>query len=284
MEGPTPVSALIHAATMVTAGVYMVARSAPIYAHAPHAMLTVAVVGALTAFFAATIGLVQNDIKRVLAYSTVSQLGYMFLACGVGAFAAGIFHVFTHAFFKALLFLGAGSVIHALARRAGHAQDGRACAPKLPWTHRTMLVGAASRSPASRSSPASSRKDEILWSAYRVGGYGRTVWAIGIATAALTAFYMFRLYSLTFRGSFRGPQEAEHHVHEVAGHDAPAARGAGARLDPGRGSWACRAVLGGSNRIEHFLEPVVRAGAPRARAGVPDVRPRGRRRARARRC
>ena len=138
MEGPTPVSALIHAATMVTAGVYMVARSAAIYAHAPKALLVVAVVGALTAIFAASIGLVQNDIKRVLAYSTVSQLGYMFLACGVGAFAAGVFHLMTHAFFKALLFLGSGSVIHGMSgeqdmRKMGGLKD------KMPWTHRTML-------------------------------------------------------------------------------------------------------------------------------------------------
>ena len=140
MEGPTPVSALIHAATMVTAGVYMVARSAPIYAHAPNAMATVAIVGAATAIFAATIGLVQNDIKRVLAYSTVSQLGYMFLACGVGAFGAGIFHVFTHAFFKALLFLGSGSVIHAMSGEQDMRNMGGLKA-KLPWTHLTMLVG-----------------------------------------------------------------------------------------------------------------------------------------------
>ncbi len=252
MEGPTPVSALIHAATMVTAGVYMVARSAPIYAHAPNAMLTVAVVGALTAFFAATIGLVQNDIKRVLAYSTVSQLGYMFLACGVGAFAAGIFHVFTHAFFKALLFLGAGSVIHAL----GGTQDLRAMGglrPKLPWTHRTMFVACLAIAGVPFLAGFFS-KDEILWSAYRVGGYGRAVWALGIATAALTAFYMFRLYTLTFSGRFRGDAEAEHHVHE-----SPATMlvplvvlGLGSILV---GYLGVPAVLGGSNRIEHFLEP-----------------------------
>ena len=171
MEGPTPVSALIHAATMVTAGVYMVARSAPIYAHAPNAMLVVAVVGAATALFAATIGLVQTDIKRVLAYSTVSQLGYMFLACGVGAFAAGIFHSCTHAFFKALLFLGAGSVIHALAGEQDMRKMG-GLRSELPWTHLTMLVGCLAIAGIPLLAGFFS-KDEILWSAYRVGGYGR---------------------------------------------------------------------------------------------------------------
>jgi NADH-quinone oxidoreductase subunit L len=212
MEGPTPVSALIHAATMVTAGVYMVARSAPIYAHAPNAMATVAVVGALTAIFAATIGLVQNDIKRVLAYSTVSQLGYMFLACGVGAFGAGIFHVFTHAFFKALLFLGSGSVIHAMSGEQDMRSMGGLKA-KLPWTHLTMLVGCIAIAGIPPLAGFFS-KDEILWSAYRVGGYGHSVWGIGALAAALTAFYMFRLYWMTFGGSFRGTAEQAHHLHE----------------------------------------------------------------------
>ena len=179
MEGPTPVSALIHAATMVTAGVYMVARSAAIYAHAPNAMLVVAVVGAATAIFAASIGLVQNDIKRVLAYSTVSQLGYMFLACGVGAFAAGVFHLMTHAFFKALLFLGSGSVIHGMSRRAGHAEDGRAQGRRCPSTHRTMLVGCIAIAGIPPLAGFFS-KDEILWSAFKIGGYGRSVWAHGL--------------------------------------------------------------------------------------------------------
>jgi NADH-quinone oxidoreductase subunit L len=254
MEGPTPVSALIHAATMVTAGVYMVARSAPIYAHAPNAMLTVAVVGAATALFAATIALVQNDIKRVLAYSTVSQLGYMFLACGVGAFGAGIFHVFTHAFFKALLFLGAGSVIHALSgeqdmRRMGGLRT------RLPWTHLTMLVACLAIAGIPIFAGFFS-KDEILWSAYRVGGYGRVVWAVGIATAALTAFYMFRLYAMTFAGRFRGSDEQAHHVHE-----APSTMrvpllvlAAGSLV---AGLVGVPEVLGGSNRIEAFLEPAL---------------------------
>jgi len=264
MEGPTPVSALIHAATMVTAGVYMVARSGPIYAHAPRAMMTVALVGALTAFFAATIALVQNDIKRVLAYSTVSQLGYMFLACGVGAFAAGVFHVFTHAFFKALLFLGAGSLIHALSGEQDLRRMGGLRA-KLPWTHRTMLVGCVAIAGIPPLAGFFS-KDEILWSAYRVGGYGRTVWAIGIATAALTAFYMFRLYSLAFRGNFRGPEEALYQVHEgPATMRVPLVVLAAGSIVAGL--FGVPGVLFGSNRIEHFLEPVFEP-ARRALASV----------------
>jgi NADH-quinone oxidoreductase subunit L len=212
MEGPTPVSALIHAATMVTAGVYMVARSSVIYAHAPKAMLVVAAIGAATAVFAATIGLVQYDIKRVLAYSTVSQLGYMFLACGVGAFAAGVFHLMTHAFFKALLFLGSGSVIHAMSGEQDMRNMG-ALKQKLPWTHRTMLVGCIAIAGVPPLAGFFS-KDEILWSAFRIGGYGTYVWAMGFVVAALTAFYMFRLYHLTFSGSFRGTEEQAAHVHE----------------------------------------------------------------------
>jgi NADH-quinone oxidoreductase subunit L len=212
MEGPTPVSALIHAATMVTAGVYIVARSAVIYAHAPKALIAVAVVGAVTAIVAASIGLVQNDIKRVLAYSTVSQLGYMFLACGVGAFVAGIFHLATHAFFKALLFLGSGSVIHGMSgeqdmRKMGGLKD------RMPWTHRTMLVGCIAIAGIPPLAGFFS-KDEILWSAFKIGGYGRFVWMLGFLVAGLTAFYMFRLYHLTFSGTFRGTPEQEHHVHE----------------------------------------------------------------------
>ena len=212
MEGPTPVSALIHAATMVTAGVYMVARSSAIFSRAPKAMFVVALIGAVTAIFAASIGLVQNDIKRVLAYSTVSQLGYMFLACGVGAFGAGVFHLMTHAFFKALLFLGSGSVIHAMSgeqdmRNMGGLKD------KLPWTHRTMLVGCLAISGVPFLAGFFS-KDEILWSAYRIGGYGTYVWGMGFVVAAMTAFYMFRLYHMTFGGTFRGTEEQAHHVHE----------------------------------------------------------------------
>jgi NADH-quinone oxidoreductase subunit L len=196
----------------VTAGVYMVARSSAIFAHAPKAMFVVALIGALTAFFAASIGLVQNDIKRVLAYSTVSQLGYMFLACGVGAFAAGVFHLMTHAFFKALLFLGSGSVIHAMSGEQDMRQMGGLKA-KLPWTHRTMLVGCIAIAGVPPLAGFFS-KDEILWSAYKIGGYGTYVWAMGLAVAAMTAFYMFRLYHMTFSGTFRGTEDQWHHVHE----------------------------------------------------------------------
>jgi NADH-quinone oxidoreductase subunit L len=212
MEGPTPVSALIHAATMVTAGVYMVARSSVLYAHAPKALVVVAVVGAVTALFAATIALVQYDIKRVLAYSTVSQLGYMFLACGVGAFAAAIFHLMTHAFFKALLFLGSGSVIHGLSGEQDLRKMG-GLRSKLPVTHLTMLVACLTIAGIPFLAGFFS-KDEILWSAFKIGGYGRGVWIIGFVTAALTAFYMFRLYHMAFSGTFRGGVEVEHHVHE----------------------------------------------------------------------
>jgi NADH-quinone oxidoreductase subunit L len=257
MEGPTPVSALIHAATMVTAGVYMVARSAPIYAHAPHAMATVAIVGATTAIFAATIGLVQNDIKRVLAYSTVSQLGYMFLACGVGAFGAGIFHVFTHAFFKALLFLGAGSVIHAVSGEQDMRQMG-GLKTKLPTTHLTMLVGCVAIAGIPPLAGFFS-KDEILWSAFRVGGYGRYLWAVGVAAAVLTAFYMFRLYFMTFGGSFRGSAEQAHHLHESP----PSMLVPLQVLAAGSlvaGLLGVPVVLGASlgvpNLIERFMEPV----------------------------
>jgi NADH-quinone oxidoreductase subunit L len=210
MEGPTPVSALIHAATMVTAGVYMVARTHVLFQLAPVSLETVAVIGAATALFAGTIGLAQNDIKRVLAYSTVSQLGYMFMACGVGAFGAGIFHLMTHAFFKALLFLGAGSVIHALSGE----QDMRAMgglANRVPWTHRTMLIATLAIAGIPPLAGFFS-KDMILGEALKSGHWG--VWLAGVLGAMLTAFYMFRLYFLTFRGPSRVSHEAEHHLHE----------------------------------------------------------------------
>ncbi len=213
MEGPTPVSALIHAATMVTAGVYMVARSNAVFVLAPETMKVVAIVGALTAIFAASIGLVQNDIKRVLAYSTVSQLGYMFLALGVGAFTAGCFHVFTHAFFKALLFLGSGSVIHAM----GGEQDMRGMgnlAKKIPITFKTMLIGTLAIAGVPGLAGFFS-KDEILWQAWSAhNGEFRWLWVIGYITALMTSFYMFRLVYLTFFGSSRMSHETEHHVHE----------------------------------------------------------------------
>src|SRR5579871_3520890 len=213
MEGPTPVSALIHAATMVTAGVYMVARSNALFVLAPTSMKTVAIVGAITALFAASIGLVQNDIKRVLAYSTVSQLGYMFLALGVGAFAAGVFHVFTHAFFKALLFLGSGSVIHAMSgeqdmKNMGDLKD------RIPVTFWTMMIATLAIAGVPGLAGFFS-KDEILWQSWArdTTGY-HLLWVIAFATAIMTSFYMFRLIYLTFFGESRLSHEAEHHVHE----------------------------------------------------------------------
>jgi NADH-quinone oxidoreductase subunit L len=210
MAGPTPVSALIHAATMVTAGVYMVARSNAIYQLAPGISLLVATIGALTAIFAATIGMAQTDIKKVLAYSTVSQLGYMFLAAGLGAYTAAIFHVMTHAFFKALLFLGSGSVIHAM----GGEQDMRTMGglkPRLPHTHRTFWIGTLAIAGIPPLAGFFS-KDEILHSAAASGHW--LLWAVGLITAGLTAFYMARAFYLTFHGEFRGTHEQEHHLHE----------------------------------------------------------------------
>jgi NADH-quinone oxidoreductase subunit L len=216
MEGPTPVSALIHAATMVTAGVYLVARLAPLFHVSETAMMVVAVVGATTALMAATIALVQTDIKRVLAYSTVSQLGYMFLACGVGAFGVGIFHLYTHAFFKALLFLGSGSVIHALSGEQDMRRMGGLWS-RIPWTFGTFLVGAGAIAGIPPLAGYFS-KDEILLGAL---GTGRTIlFGLALFTALLTAFYMTRLVLLTFFGPFRGGHghaaagEAEPHVHE----------------------------------------------------------------------
>ncbi len=212
MEGPTPVSALIHAATMVTAGVYMVARSTAIYSRAPEVALLVAVVGIFTALWAASIGLFQTDIKKVLAYSTVSQLGYMFTALGVGAVTAGMFHVFTHAFFKALLFLGSGSVIHAL----HHEQDMRhmgGLRKYLPVTWATMAVGTLAIAGFPPLAGFFS-KDEILFSALVSPGGHWVIWLVGLAVAGMTSFYMFRLMFLTFHGQERLSHEAAHHAHE----------------------------------------------------------------------
>ncbi len=217
MAGPTPVSALIHAATMVTAGVYMVARCNVFFRIAPRAMIVVAVVGAFTALFAATIGVAQNDIKKVLAYSTVSQLGYMFLACGVGAFAEGMFHVTTHAFFKACLFLGAGSVIHAL----GGEQDIRrmgGLAAKIPKTYWTFFVATMTISGVPLLAAFFS-KDAIKAAVFHaefeaLPWLPKALYAVALFTAGLTAFYMFRLLSLTFWGRFRGTKEQEAHIHE----------------------------------------------------------------------
>ncbi len=215
MAGPTPVSALIHAATMVTAGVYMIARSNVLYRLAPEAMMVVAIVGGLTALFAATIGLRQFDIKKVLAYSTVSQLGFMMIAVGVGAFAAGIFHLVTHAFFKACLFLGSGSVIHAMSgeqdiRNMGGLKD------KIPQTFRTFAIATYAIAGLPLAAGFFS-KDEILvsaWSTPFFPGVGKLVWLLGTLAAFCTAFYMYRLVYLTFYGKFRGTHEQEHHLHE----------------------------------------------------------------------
>jgi NADH-quinone oxidoreductase subunit L len=260
MEGPTPVSALIHAATMVTAGVYMVARSNALFVLAPTSMMVVAIVGALTAIFAASIGLVQNDIKRVLAYSTVSQLGYMFLALGVGAFAAGVFHVFTHAFFKALLFLGAGSVIHAMSGEQDIRNMGD-LSGKIPATFRTMFVATWAITGLPLMAGFFS-KDEILWKAwnYKYLSLGPYLWAIGFVTALMTAFYMFRLIYLTFWSPSRvTSHEVEHHIHE-----SPKSMTVPlvilAFFSVTAGYLGVSPSMGGSNRFEKFLEPVFANG------------------------
>jgi NADH-quinone oxidoreductase subunit L len=264
MEGPTPVSALIHAATMVTAGVYMVARSNAIYQLAPSALMVVAVVGALTAIFAASMGLVQNDIKRVLAYSTISQLGYMFLACGMGAFAAGIFHLSTHAYFKALLFLGSGAVIHALSGEQDIRKMGGLWS-RLPITGKTFALAALAIAGIPPLAGFFS-KDEILWKAFandvgHPGAFPLMLWGIGTLTAVMTAFYMFRLVFLTFFGKSRMDPEVEHHVHE-----APRSMTVPlillAALSVAGGWVGIPALLGKPvgipNALEHFLEPVFR--------------------------
>jgi NADH-quinone oxidoreductase subunit L len=303
MEGPTPVSALIHAATMVTAGVYMIGRSAVLFTHAPHTLAIVAGIGVATALMAGTIGLVQNDIKRVLAYSTVSQLGYMFLAMGVGAYAAGIFHLYTHAFFKALLFLGSGAVIHALAGEQDLRNMG-GLKKYLPITYWTFLIGALAIAGVPLLSGFFS-KDEIL---FRTFSAGHTVlWAIGMITSLLTATYMFRLVFLAFHGERRhdapaAPAHAEEEEH--TGHAAPAAaHGRGAHAQghgghaPHEAPWSMAIplillavgsvgagyvgvphALGGSNEIESFLEPSFEVNeSARSRtagvAGEPAVQP-----------
>ncbi len=212
MAGPTPVSALIHAATMVTAGIYMIARSNILYTLAPYTSHVIVIVGLATALLAATIAIKQNDIKKVLAYSTVSQLGYMFIALGVGSYTGAVFHVITHAFFKALLFLGAGSVIHAM----HHEQDIRnmgGLKKKLPITHITFLLGCIAIAGIPPFSGFFS-KDEILAAAWAVNP---VYWVLGVLGAAMTAYYMFRLYATTFLGTFRGTHDQEHHLHESPG-------------------------------------------------------------------
>src|SRR3954447_25291594 len=228
MEGPTPVSALIHAATMVTAGVYMIGRNAVLFSHAPQTLMVVAVIGGATAFMAGTIGLVQNDIKRVLAYSTVSQLGYMFLAMGVGAYAAGIFHLYTHAFFKALLFLGSGAVIHALAGEQDLRNMG-GLKQYLPVTYWTFLIGALAIAGVPLLSGFFS-KDEILFRTFTSNNpYRLLLWGIGMVTSLLTATYMFRLVFLAFHGERRSgahgpahPEEEEPAAQAGHGHAATA--------------------------------------------------------------
>ncbi len=268
MEGPTPVSALIHAATMVTAGVYMVARTGVLFAHAPAALGLVAVVGALTAIFAASIALFQNDIKKVLAYSTVSQLGYMFLGAGVGAFGAAIFHLMTHAFFKACLFLGSGSVIHAM-EHAEHASGGKRSytemqdmrnmgglvrhMPRTAWTFMIATVAIAGIPPLA----GFFSKDEILWKTFEGGHFA--LWALAAAAAAMTAFYMSRQVVMTFWGDFRGGAAMEKRLHEsTPSMTIPLIVLAAGSVVAG---WVgIPSALGGSNRIEHFLEPAIYAG------------------------
>jgi NADH-quinone oxidoreductase subunit L len=280
MEGPTPVSALIHAATMVTAGVYMIGRNAVLFSHAPDTMAVVAGIGVATALMAGTIGLVQNDIKRVLAYSTVSQLGLMFVAMGVGAFAAGIFHLYTHAFFKALLFLGSGAVIHALAGQQDIRKMG-GLRRDLPVTYWTFLIGSLAIAGVPLLSGFFS-KDEILWKAFS-GGH-TTVWAVAVVTSLLTATYMFRLVFLTFHGKRAEPHaEAGGDGHAVAVGAAGAKAGGGGHLHDAPPAMAIALVLlavgsvaagyigvpkviGGSNRIEAFLEPSF--AVPGIEAGV----------------
>jgi len=297
MEGPTPVSALIHAATMVTAGVYMVTRSNPIFYRAPDALLMVAVIGTLTALFAATIGITQNDIKRVLAYSTVSQLGYMFMGAGVAAFSAGIFHLMTHAFFKALLFLGAGSVIHALGGEQDMRNMGglRRYIPYTFWTMTAATFAIAGFFPFA----GFFSKDEILWQALSSEHGSTWFWAIGALTAFITSFYMFRLWFMTFFGEYRGAAQAGsehgghgHHVpsgdsHTVAHASSGTAHGstheAQGHHTPHESPWVMLGPLvvlailsviggwigwpqaiGGSNHFEHFLAPVVSFHAEQA--------------------
>jgi len=295
MEGPTPVSALIHAATMVTAGVYMVTRSNPVFFRAPDALLMVAVIGTLTAIFAATIGIVQNDIKRVLAYSTVSQLGYMFMACGVAAFSAGIFHLMTHAFFKALLFLGAGSVIHAL----GGEQDMRRMGglrKRIPYTFWVMTIATFAIAGFFPLAGFFS-KDEILWKALTSEHGSRWFWAVGIITAFITSFYMFRLWFMTFFGEYRGGQAKASHArdhghaaHDTHGHTQPATEAQAQHTTSGHshihespwvmlaplvvlavlsivGGWiGWPEAIGGNQRFDHFLSPVISVHAEEAAA------------------
>lgn len=255
MAGPTPVSALIHAATMVTAGIYMIARSNILYTLSPDAMNVVAIIGICTALFAATIGLAQNDIKKVLAYSTVSQLGYMFLALGVGAYTGAVFHVMTHAFFKALLFLAAGSVIHAMSGEQDIRKMG-GLRKYISKTHITFLIGTLAIAGCFPFSGFFS-KDEILANVF---AHNKLLWFLGILGAAMTTFYMFRLYFLTFHGKFRGTHEQEHHLHE-----SPPSMTVPliflAVLSIVGGLVGIPAALHGTHYLEEFLSPVFEASS-----------------------
>ncbi len=256
MAGPTPVSALIHAATMVTAGIYMITRTNIFYTHSAIAQNVVAIIGISTALLAATIAIKQNDIKKVLAYSTVSQLGYMFLGLGVGAYSGAVFHVITHAFFKALLFLAAGSVIHAM----HHEQDIRKMGglkSKLPITHLTFLIGCIAIAGVPPFSGFFS-KDEILAAAF---AKNPIYWYLGVVGAAMTAFYMFRLYATTFLGQFRGTEAQAHHLHE-----SPVAMTLPlivlAVLSAVGGAMGVPAILGGSHWLGHHLSSIIGEEAP----------------------
>lgn len=245
MEGPTPVSALIHAATMVTAGVFMVARLNPIYGMSEIALAVVAITGAVTSFFAATIALVQRDMKRIIAYSTISQIGYMFIGCGMAAYGAGIFHLYTHAFFKALLFMGAGSVMHAMAGELDIYKMG-GLRKKMPITYITFLIASLTIAGIPGFSGFFS-KDEILWAAFASAKpYGKFIWLLGTITAALTAFYTFRILFVAFHGKFRGTPEEFNHVHE-----SPSIMTVPLIV------LAIGSVIVGYFSIPHFLEPVI---------------------------
>ncbi len=251
MEGPTPVSALIHAATMVTAGVYMITRMNVVFQLAPVALGVIATVGAVTALYAATMGLVQTDIKRVLAYSTVSQLGYMFLALGVGAYTSGIFHLMTHAFFKALLFLGSGSVIHAMSGEQDMRRMGGLWS-KIPITAKTFLIATIAISGIPPFAGFVS-KDAILAASFNARPL---LWTVGFITAGLTAFYMFRLVNMTFFGESHVSHDAEHHLHESPpSMTVPLMILAGLSIVGGWIGWP--EALGGSDRFAHFLDPVI---------------------------
>ncbi|MBP1748618.1 MAG: nuoL [Deltaproteobacteria bacterium] len=260
MEGPTPVSSLIHAATMVTAGVYMIARLNFLYVLAPTTLLIITIVGLLTAFFAATIGCAQYDIKRVLAYSTVSQLGYMFVGVGAGAYAAGVFHLMTHAFFKGLLFLAAGSVMHAMSGELDMRKMG-GLRKKIPITYWTTFIACLAIAGVPGLSGFFS-KDEILWMAYS-RHHSIWFWLVGAATAGMTAFYMFRMFFNTFHGESRASEEVKHHIHE-----SPKVMTVPlmvlAVLSIAGGYVGVPHLLGGANHIEKWLEPVFGHHAPAA--------------------